>query len=355
MSETPQANRECIHCGTERPVDEELCPSCGRPWIDGPVDEAPAAAAVAASDASASDTPASDTDAEDASASDTDASDTAADAGAAGAAAGAVAGSAKLDDTGEFTFDDWTLPPEKPKSKAVWLIPVLLLVAAIAVWTLVFLDDDGTTVTTSASPTTTEAATQTDPTTTSSPDTTTTTAAPTTTVVAYPPPESWESVGEPIDTTDLTLKAAGIGPLEFGLTIEEAAGRLTASLGEAETAGVEGLCPPDESYFLQWGELVAIFDGFDPDSLFVSYRYEDVGSDTELGLATLSGLQLGDTVAELKQIYSTFTITFEVIEGQDHFRLLDGGELLLWGPVTSDEDSGLILGIYSPTACDSGT
>ncbi|MGI9528921.1 MAG: hypothetical protein ACR2NG_04360 [Acidimicrobiia bacterium] len=77
-----------------------------------------------------------------------------------------------------------------------------------------------------------------------------------------------------------------------------------------------------------------------------------MGSDTELDLATLSGLELGDTVADLKQIYSSFTITFEVIDGQDHFRLLDGGELLLWGPVTSSDNDGIVLGIYSPTQCD---
>ena len=221
-------------------------------------------------------------------------------------------------------------------------------------WILVFLDENGSSDSPSAASTTTSSSTTSEPTTTTAPDATTTTAGETTTTIPYPPPASWEAIGDPIASDDLTLKAAGIGPLDFGLTIEEAAGRLTASLGEAEAAGVDGLCPPDESYFLQWGELKGIFDGFEPGSLFVSYRYEDVGSDTELGLATLSGLELGDTVAELKQIYSAFTITFEVIDGQDHFRLLDGGELLLWGPVTSSSDAGRVAGIYSPSPCDSG-
>jgi len=332
MSDTPTADGVCIHCGTSRPVDEELCPSCGKPWIDERVDEMPP--------------PVESADPEPAAAAST----------SVGAGAGAVAGAANLDDTGEFDFEDWTMPPEKPKSKAVWLIPIILLVAAAAVWTLVFLDDNSTTATTIAAPTTTAAVTTTQAATTTAPGATTTTSGETTTTtVAYPPPSAWESVGDPIDTADLTLKAAAIGPLDFGITTDEAAGRLTASLGEAESSGIDGLCPPQESYFLQWGELKAIFDGSEPDSSFVSYRYEDVGSDTELRLATLSGLELGDTVADLKQIYSSFTIAFEVIEGQDHFRLLDAGELLLWGPVTSSNDAGTVLGIYSPTPCDDET
>lgn len=335
MSETPPADRVCIHCGTSRPVDEELCPSCGKPWIDERVDETPP--------------PIETTEP------DSDAEVAAALGPPVGAAAGTAAGAAALDDTGEFDFADWTMPPEQPKRRALWLIPMILLVAAAAVWALVFLDDDSS-ATTIAAPTTTAAVTTTEAaTTTAAEGTTTTVGETTTTTIAYPPPSAWAPVGDPIDTSDLTLKAAAIGPLDFGMTTEEAAGRLTASLGEAEGSGIDDLCPPQESYFLQWGELKAIFDGFEADSSFVSYRYEDVGSDTDLGLATLSGLELGDTVADLKQIYSSFTITFEVIDGQDHFRLLDGGELLLWGPVTSSDNAGIVLGIFSPTQCNDGT
>ncbi|MCL1598317.1 MAG: hypothetical protein M3094_03975, partial [Actinomycetia bacterium] len=28
----------CIHCGTPRPADETLCPTCGKPWIDTKVE-----------------------------------------------------------------------------------------------------------------------------------------------------------------------------------------------------------------------------------------------------------------------------------------------------------------------------
>jgi hypothetical protein len=84
----------------------------------------------------------------------------------------------------------------------------------------------------------------------------------------------------------------------------------------------------------------------------VSYRYEDANAGTsQVILRTLSGLELGQTVSQLQQTYTSYTITFEVIDDQDHFRLVDGGELLLWGPVSSTDADGTILGIYSPSPC----
>jgi hypothetical protein len=47
----------------------------------------------------------------------------------------------------------------------------------------------------------------------------------------------------------------------------------------------------------------------------------------------------------------SYTVSFEVIEGKDFFRLSDGGDLLLWGPVTSTDPQGTIEGIYSPDPC----
>jgi hypothetical protein len=70
-------------------------------------------------------------------------------------------------------------------------------------------------------------------------------------------------------------------------------------------------------------------------------------------LETLSGIRLGDTVEVLQSTYGSYTVSFEVIDGKDHFRLLDGGELLLWGPVTSTEAQGTVEGIYSPDPCPS--
>ena len=336
MTDTSSHLPVCVYCGTPRPADETSCPNCGKAWIDVKVDDTathdPVAAPVVPQEAEEELEPADGPPV-------------------------VPPPVPAVDDTGEFDFEDWTLPPEKPRSRARWIIPILLLIAVAIVWGFVFLDwGSSSSTTTIAAATTTipEVTTTTaaETTTTATEGTTTTVAETTTTTIAFPPPADWAPVGDPIPREDLTLRAEGIGPLDFGTDITEIAGRLRASLGEAESSGVDGLCPPAETYWLQWGELLAIFDSFETDGVFVSYRYEDVGSETELGLTTLSGLALGDTVEDLQRIYSSFTITFEVIDGKDHFRLSDAGELLLWGPVSSTDAAGIVEGIYSPTPCE---
>lgn len=342
----------CVYCGTPRPADESSCPTCGRAWIDVRVDDGDeaGAAGVAAAGAAASEAvperaePATEAESADPAPPTEDTTPTVP------IVPPPMPGA--LDDTGEFSFDDWTLPPEKPRSRARWIIPILLLIAVVVVWVFVFVDRGTTpTTTVAAAPTTTEATTTTVATTTTTVPETTTTTAVTTTTTAVPPPSVWPPVGDPIPADELDLKAAGIGPIEIGTGIEEVAGRLTASLGEAEASGDDNLCPVGEAYWLQWGELRAVFDGFESGATFVSYYYEDVGSETSLGLTTLSGLALGDTVEDLLRIYASFTVAFEVIDGVEVFRLIDGAELLLWGPVTSSDPDGIVEGIYSPGPC----
>jgi hypothetical protein len=255
------------------------------------------------------------------------------------------------DDTGEFAFDAWTQPTEEDhkRGRTAWLVPAGLVIAILAAiaW-LVFTGDDAPSTTTVVALSTT-----TTPETTTSAAVTTTTQAPTTTAIVFPLPGDWPPEGEPIDTADLTLKQSAIGPIDIGTPIGDVAGTLTSSLGEATASGVDGLCPPDESYWLEFGQLTAVFDGFDSDAVFVSYRYDEAqGSDPDLGLKTLSGIAIGDTVEDLINTYTQFTISFEIIDSRDFFRLSDGGDLLLWGPVSSVDPAGLIEGIYSPTACD---
>ncbi len=330
----------CVYCGTPRPADESSCPKCGKGWIDvrvgdlaDPVETAPAAP-VDGERAPAPIPPTLPTPPVPHTAPPPPAP--------------------SIDDTGEFGFDDWTLPPDRPRNRGIWLIPIVLLVAVVIVWILVFLDDDSTPATTTIAETTTTTVPETT-TTTTVPETTTTTTVPettTTTVAAFPPPSTWPPAGDPLDTADLTLRAAGVGPIDIGSPIADVAGALGATFGEANASGDDSLCPPAESYWLQWSDLRVIFNGFGDDATFVSYRYEDVGAGESLGLSTLSGLTVGDTVADLGQIYSQFTITFELIDGVDHFRLNDGGELLLWGPVSSTEPEGVVEGIYSPSPCE---
>ncbi len=334
MSETTSNLPICIHCGTARPADETLCPNCGKPWIDVTIEQPPTASAAPTPPAAVgATTPPT-----------------------APPPVPAPAAPEPRHDTGEFGLDEWTLPPEPPKSKAIWAIPVVLLVGVVGFWVYFgFINGSGTTTTLAAVETTT---TQVD-TTTTAPDTTTTSdtsSTTTTTLPPFPSASAWPAVGDPIDQADLGLKAGGIGPIDFGAPLPEAAGILVSSLGEAEAAGIDDVCEPGEAYWLQWGPLRAIFDGTDTDATFVSYRYEDTGAGTAaVDLATLSGIRLGDSVEKLRETYVSYTVTFEVIEGADHFRLVDGSDLLLWGPVSSTDPDGTIEGIYSPSSCPSGS
>lgn len=332
MTDTSSNLPVCIHCGTPRPADETLCPNCGKPWIDVSISDAtPTTGEVAVAAATAS------TDRQSASEPPPPPSS---------------------DDTGEFDFDDWTLPPDPKPSKAKWLIPLLLLIAVVSLWALVFVDRDATdtrgtvaaadTTTTLATPSTTALGTAT-----TQPQTTTSST--TTTTVAYPAAGAWETTGDPIAVPELKLKASGVGPVTFGSSITDSAGAFVASLGQADASGLDSdLCASEEWYWLEWGGLRAVFDGYTDDARFIAYRYENAGQDESSPmLETLSGIRLGDTVESLQATYTSYTVSFEVIDGKDHFRLTDGGELLLWGPVTSTEPQGTVEGIYSPDPCQS--
>lgn len=326
MTDTSSNLPMCIHCGTRRPADETICPSCNKPWIDVNIRTSTPATAATSPETPAVTPPM------------------------------AMPPPTSLDDTGEFSFDDWTLPPEAKPSRAKWLIPIVLFFAVAALWSLVFLNRNQS-----------QPPTALDTTTTLVPSTTTTvtpttvavaTTEPPSTTTTLPPPASpsaieWEASGTPIATADLVLKASGIGPVDLGSTIAETTGALVASLGPAQDAGLEtDSCKGTERYWLGWGSLTVYFDGFDSDAVFVAYRNEDVGRDTSgPAFRTLSGLKLGDTIGTLLATYPSYTVTFELLEGQNVFRLLERSELLLWGPVSSVETSGTVEGIFSPDAC----
>lgn len=324
----------CIHCDTPRPADETLCPNCGKPWIDVRVTtvsptappgtaETPPAVLAAAAAAPAPSDDGSPTD---------------------------------PPDTTEFGLDEWTLPPEPPKRRPLWLIPIALFAAVMGFWAYVYFNEPTTTTTTvlaEASTTTATAPATTVAVQVAETTTTTTTIPPTTTTtVPYPAASSWEESGESLSIAELAMKASGLGPISIGSPLREVAGQLVASLGAAETAGDSDICQPEETYWLQWGPLRVIFDGYEPTSTFVSYRFEETNAGAAtVPLSTLSGVELGDTVEQLQKTYSFYTVTFELIDGQNHFRLIDGGGLLLWGPITSTDSTGTVLGIYSPSPC----
>ncbi|MEN8041386.1 MAG: hypothetical protein ABFR95_07775 [Actinomycetota bacterium] len=318
----------CIHCATPRPADESLCPNCGKPWIDVSVSDA-----VAVPDSTASQPP----------------EETAAEPPL----------GLGPDDTGELAFNEWTLPPEPKRNRSRWLVPLVLLIAVVGAWSLVAMRDNGgqSTATVAAAAVTTTTHTPTTLPPTSSTTTTTeppTTTSSTTTTVPYPLAAEWSGTGDSVPTSELGLGAAGIGLLRLGDSLEDVAGILVASLGQADAAALDSdACDGTEWYKLSWGHLSAYFDGYDEQSSFVAYRYEDTGTGaTGKRFETLSGVSIGDTIGVLQDTYSSYSVFFEVISGKDYFRLSSGGELLLWGPITgTDPETDTVEGIYSPDPC----
>lgn len=249
-----------------------------------------------------------------------------------------------------------------------WLIPLVLAGAVVAVYGLIFtgvLDRGNTTGTTAASlaasptaeePTATTAGEANEQPSTTAAPATTTSAPTTTTTLPAPTRTSFAAVGDPVAQNQLTLKASSIGPIELGTPAAESVGRLVASLGTPDAAGIAdeqvGLCPNEAGLWVRWGELTAIVSGTPEDGVFASYRYEEPDTPaSHIDLRTLSGLRLGDSVADLERIYASYTLSYQLIDGSNHFRLLEGDQLLLWGPLTSTEQSGRILGIYAPSSC----
>ena len=265
-------------------------------------------------------------------------------------------------------LEDPNLPPATPPRSPILtgiIVALLLVVATVAFFQFLRQDDDAAaTGTTLAPPTTTAAGNGGTPTT--QPPTTeaggvTDTTLPT--VVAFEP---YVADGQPVALSELTLAVDGIGPINFGTPASQSVGRLIASLGEPDedsgpvvSTGAFGTCTGETDRIVRWGPFVAIVV-VDPDGTetFAAYRldlnYGDDLSAETVGLETLSGLKAGFSVLQLEQVYSAFDLQYQVVDDiGTTFQLYSSntGNLLLWGPVTSDESTGIVLGIYSPDAC----
>lgn len=347
MATTTTSLPLCVYCGTARPADQSACPACSRPWIDVRVGAEPIdiGAAIGPSTLTA--------DTEEAN----------------GAVASGPVDTAEIPIVAaEAPFDadehgDWDPPPKKRRDWSMWAIPALLAVAVIAVYALIFFgafdgsNDSATTTPTTiaiAAPATPET---TVPPTTEAPATTTTTTEPPTTTTTIPGPETLIASGDAVSPSRLTLRAAGVGPIEFETPAPEALGTLITSLGEADETGSDGiepwLCPGAEGMWVRFAELTAIFAGDFETGTFVGYSFaEPSGPVTaHIDLTTHSGIRVGDSIADLEATYSQFVITYDVIDGETHFQLFEGEDLLLWGPVSSIDSGGRVLGIYSPPLC----
>lgn len=273
-----------------------------------------------------------------------------------------------VDLTGEEPLpqlEDPTIPPATPpRSPLLTGLIIGLLLVALSVALFQLLRDDETTAattTTTAAPSNNGTVTTTTGST--DPGSTGTTLSNTTLVASFEP---FAAVGEAVAIEDLQLSADSLGPIELGTAADQAIGRLVSSLGDPDedsgpvtSFGAYGACSGDIERIVRWGPLVAVVtEADDANSIFAGYRldvtYGGVSSSTAT-LATLSGLRMADSVARLDDIYGdSFDIAFVATPALgDTFELRSqsSGDLLIWGPITSAETDGIVLGIYSPDAC----
>lgn len=259
--------------------------------------------------------------------------------------------------------------PARERPREFWpTLAVASVVALIAIFGLVRLFGAGEpedvevlgstteSTTPSTTPTTLPATSSTEAPTTTLPPTTTTS---TTTTL---PPLTIIPSGSPVPLSELRLGAYALQPFDFGQNFNTVLGRLGASLDEASdisrpgvSTGEFGTCPGDVIQTARWGRLLVIgaeddtgtmaFVGYRLDSTYDTFRYPV--------LRTISGVGVGDRVSELESAYSRVSYLNDESMGLVFQVKAGDGSLLLWGPVTSSEATGEILGIYSPNSCSS--
>ena len=260
------------------------------------------------------------------------------------------------------------VPPRSPLLTGL-IVALLLVVVSIAIFQLLRSDDDqpGDTGASPATSTSTTEAPDAIPGTPSTAATATTSAGAATTVAVSVPGtfEPYQAVGDLIPLEDLTMKVDSIGPISFGTPAAESIGRLISSLGDpAEdtgpvvSTGAFGACAGKLVRIVRWGPFVAVVvvdaDGTETLAGYrLDFSYGDINHEAT-DLQTLSGLKAGQSVVALEDIYENFQISYEVIPELGttfQLRSSNSGNLLLWGPVTSGDSNGIVLGIYAPDAC----
>jgi len=260
-------------------------------------------------------------------------------------------------------------PPAQPPGSPLLtglIIALLLIALSVAVFQVLGSDDDGTAAQGTTTTTAGDGETSTtagDGQTTTTGDNESTTTAPGTT--PYPP------VGDPIPVEDLNLKAdgfkvtaEGVANIEFGTDAESAIGQLVSSFGAStQDTGWQvsteqfGVCAGDFERIVYFGPFAAIVTKTDGSEIFNGYR-----SDLQFGdltnpaasLETLSGLKIGDTVLDLKTIYSGEKVEFSTDPKLGEiYQVIGGstGNLLLWGPVDGTKDDDRVIGVYAPDVC----
>ena len=395
----------CVYCGTERPAAVELCPSCGRAWVDErvatSVDQpaerdrtagrtlSEAVTTTAGNTTSTGSGMVIESDADDASASASDGVEPVPDEPeaptvsaqpaigdqptvvmkrpATGARVATPAEAQVHTAPAGGTHGGGDEPATSPGPPVRWWVPVGIAVLVLAVYGVIFAvllsrtgeDVAAIVTTTTAAPTTTavdQPTSTTVPQATTSSTTSTTTSTTSTTTTLVPIPAS----GEPVALGDLRLGAGQLGPLRFGED-GDAAGILVSTFGQPDTyfaIGEEsGLCPTETGRAVLWGPLTAIFrDGGDTEVLVGYVLDADAApgrSHPAEQLRTLSGIGLGDSTDDIDNAYGN--VSYEQVDGADAYLVLssEDGRTLVWG-VLSGDDPPVIRSIASPRACDGG-
>ena len=212
--------------------------------------------------------------------------------------------------------------------------------------------------TAAATATTLPPATTTPPVTTSPPPATT--VAPTTVA----PVAAIEPIGDAISAGDLRLDEDGLGVLDFGSDGTETVGRLVATFGQpdadtgvraapAEAGG--GFCEGELQRQVRWGSLSVYLSVADDGSQTMASAQVDAADATDpdpgASIESLSGLGVGDTVADLRTVYDGFDI--EVSGGVWDLRAGSDGRLLLWGTTSggASDAENVLTSLRSSLRC----
>lgn len=255
-------------------------------------------------------------------------------------------------------------PPNSPLLTGL-ILGLLLVALSVAVFQLFGSDDRSTADQTTTTTTVPEddGSTETTP----PDDETATTTTPETTL---PTTNPYGAVDPPIPASKLKMRTDGLGVMDndikdivFGMEADLAIGRLVASFGQPTDTGWQtstdqwGVCAGELERVLTFETFAAIVTKAGGKEVFSGYRNDLSFGDINAAPATmetLSGLKIGNSVGDLKNIYSNQVVTF----GSDAklgptYTVTSAatGAVLLWGPVQGEADSDRIVGIYAPDVC----
>ena len=263
-----------------------------------------------------------------------------------------------------------TTPPAQPPGSPLLtglIIGLLLIALSVAVFQLLSPDDSedaagATTTTVGETHGTSTTSGETGETTTTIEEGSTTT---------LPAADPWEPVEPAISVDRLKMISNGmrvndndIPDIVFGTDAATAIGRYVASFGDPSedtgwqvSTGQYGVCAGDLERVVIFGPYAAIVTKPGGEEIYNGYRNDlSYGNpdNPAAGLETLSGLRIGDSVADLRSIYGSEDITFSTDAALGDIYEVRGsttGTLLLWGPVQGPEDDDRITGIYAEDVC----